>query len=195
MGIHPGNDETLPGIERGARMIRRFTVTLEGRNRLHLRQLSEEFVNDLWLPAYLTPEQAADFAADSSGGRCCRSSKCSSSASRRKRRQAKPIRNRLAFESGNLASWLADNVSAAASASRPSVACTITDCGVADRSRLGGLDSSVTWAFIGSQPMVSDLNIPADIWAKNTPEWNTPTEHQRPTGSSARLSYGQGYTA
>ena len=45
-------------------MIRRFTVTLEGRNRLHLRQLSEEFVNDLWLPAYLTPEQAADFAAD-----------------------------------------------------------------------------------------------------------------------------------
>ena len=44
-------------------MMRRFTVTSEGSDRLHLRQLCEEFINDLWLPAHLTPEQAAAFAA------------------------------------------------------------------------------------------------------------------------------------
>ena len=45
-------------------MMQRFTVMTEISNRLNLRQLCEEFVNNLWLPTHLTPEQAADFAAD-----------------------------------------------------------------------------------------------------------------------------------
>ena len=44
--------------------MRRFTMTTEGRNRLNLRKLCEETINDLWIPSHLTPEQAAEFAMD-----------------------------------------------------------------------------------------------------------------------------------
>lgn len=41
-----------------------FTVTTQGRNALDLRGLCEQYVNGLWLPTHLTPEQAAEYAAD-----------------------------------------------------------------------------------------------------------------------------------
>jgi hypothetical protein len=42
----------------------RFTVTTEGRNDLDLRGLCERYVNGLWIPANLSPDQAAEFAFD-----------------------------------------------------------------------------------------------------------------------------------
>lgn len=45
--------------------MRRFTVSTEGRRDLNMRALAESFVNQLWTPDHLTPEQAANFAHDS----------------------------------------------------------------------------------------------------------------------------------
>jgi hypothetical protein len=42
----------------------RFTVTTEGRNDLDLRGLCERYVNALWTPDHVNPDQAAEFAAD-----------------------------------------------------------------------------------------------------------------------------------
>ena len=44
--------------------MKRFVVSTEGQNRSNLRQFCEDFVNDLWIPAHLSPEQAAQFAMD-----------------------------------------------------------------------------------------------------------------------------------
>ena len=41
-----------------------FTVTTEGQNRLGLRELCERYVNDQWLAAHMTPEQAAESVLD-----------------------------------------------------------------------------------------------------------------------------------
>jgi hypothetical protein len=41
-----------------------FKVTTEGPDRLGLRQLAESFANDQWLPAHVTPEQAAEIVLD-----------------------------------------------------------------------------------------------------------------------------------
>lgn len=40
--------------------MRRFVVTTEGPDRLGLRELCEQFANDQWSAAHMTPEQAAD---------------------------------------------------------------------------------------------------------------------------------------
>ncbi|MBW3599304.1 MAG: hypothetical protein KY475_18795 [Planctomycetes bacterium] len=42
----------------------KFTVSTEGRNLLNLRELCEQHVNELWVPAHLTAEQSAEFALD-----------------------------------------------------------------------------------------------------------------------------------
>jgi hypothetical protein len=42
----------------------RFTVTTEGRNTLDLRGLCDSFVNNLWIPADMEPDQAANYALD-----------------------------------------------------------------------------------------------------------------------------------
>ena len=42
----------------------RFTVATEGRNTLELRGVCEQYVNALWIPSHLAPDQAAEFAAD-----------------------------------------------------------------------------------------------------------------------------------
>lgn len=42
----------------------RFIVTTQGRNALDLRSLCERFVNSLWIPTELEPEQAANYALD-----------------------------------------------------------------------------------------------------------------------------------
>lgn len=55
------------------REARQFTATNEGQSRLGLRDLCERFVNDLWIPAHLTDEQALDFAVDYFKGRFTRS--------------------------------------------------------------------------------------------------------------------------
>ncbi len=44
--------------------MQRFTVTTEGTDKLGLRQLCEQVVNDLWVPAHLTPEEACHFVQD-----------------------------------------------------------------------------------------------------------------------------------
>lgn len=40
--------------------MRRFVVTTEGPNRLGLRELCEQFANDQWSAAHMTPQQAAE---------------------------------------------------------------------------------------------------------------------------------------
>lgn len=40
--------------------MRRFVVTTEGQNRLGLREICEQFANDQWSAAHMTPEQASD---------------------------------------------------------------------------------------------------------------------------------------
>lgn len=40
--------------------MRRFVVTTEGLNRLGLREICEQFANDQWSAAHMTPEQAAE---------------------------------------------------------------------------------------------------------------------------------------
>ena len=42
----------------------KFTVKTEGRNKLNLRQLCEDYANNLWVPDHLTADQAAEFAYD-----------------------------------------------------------------------------------------------------------------------------------
>jgi hypothetical protein len=44
--------------------MKRNIVSTEGHARSKLRQFCEDFVNDLWIPAHLSPEQAAEFAMD-----------------------------------------------------------------------------------------------------------------------------------
>lgn len=44
--------------------MRRFVVTTEGQNRLGLRKICEQFANDQWSAAHMTPEQAADALLD-----------------------------------------------------------------------------------------------------------------------------------
>lgn len=44
--------------------MRRFIVTTEGENRLGFRELCEEYANDQWLAAHMTPEQAAESVLD-----------------------------------------------------------------------------------------------------------------------------------
>jgi hypothetical protein len=45
-------------------LMQRFAVTSEGSNRLGLRRLSQDCINDLWIPAHFDDEQAAAFALD-----------------------------------------------------------------------------------------------------------------------------------
>jgi hypothetical protein len=40
-------------------LMQRFVVSSEGRNRLGLRQLCQDCIKDLWIPAHLDEEQAA----------------------------------------------------------------------------------------------------------------------------------------
>lgn len=40
--------------------MRRFVVTTEGPNRLGLRELCEQFANDQWSAAHMTPDRAAE---------------------------------------------------------------------------------------------------------------------------------------
>jgi hypothetical protein len=44
--------------------MQRFVVTTEGSDKLGLRQLCQDCINDLWIPAHLDDEQAAAFALD-----------------------------------------------------------------------------------------------------------------------------------
>jgi hypothetical protein len=44
--------------------MQRFVVTTEGSNKLGLRQLCQDCINDLWIPAHLDEEQTAAFALD-----------------------------------------------------------------------------------------------------------------------------------
>jgi hypothetical protein len=45
-------------------MNRRFVVTTEGLDRLGLRALCEQYVNDQWFAAHMTDEQAAEALLD-----------------------------------------------------------------------------------------------------------------------------------
>lgn len=42
----------------------RFSVWIDGEDRLGLRELCDRHVNDLWVPTHLSTEQAAHFALD-----------------------------------------------------------------------------------------------------------------------------------
>lgn len=44
--------------------MRRFVVATEGRDKLNLRRVCEDFANDVWVPAHLSPKQAAQFVLD-----------------------------------------------------------------------------------------------------------------------------------
>jgi len=44
--------------------MRRFIVTTEGQNRLGLRELCQQFANEQWVAAHMTPEQAAESVLD-----------------------------------------------------------------------------------------------------------------------------------
>ena len=44
--------------------MRRFKVSTEGLNNLGLRELCEDYCNDQWLAAHMTPEQAAESVLD-----------------------------------------------------------------------------------------------------------------------------------
>ena len=42
----------------------KFNVITEARETLCLRQICEDFVNNLWVPSHYLPEQAEEFALD-----------------------------------------------------------------------------------------------------------------------------------
>ena len=44
--------------------MRRFTAKTDGRNRLGLRELCEQYANDQWVAAHMTSEQAAESVLD-----------------------------------------------------------------------------------------------------------------------------------
>ena len=44
--------------------MRRFIAKTVGRNRLGLRELCEQYANDQWVAAHMTPEQAAESVLD-----------------------------------------------------------------------------------------------------------------------------------
>lgn len=44
--------------------MRRFIAKTEGQNRLRLRELCEQYANDQWQAAHMTPEQAAESVLD-----------------------------------------------------------------------------------------------------------------------------------
>ena len=45
--------------------MRQFIVTTEGQDRLGLRGVCEQYINDQWIAAHMTMEQAAESALDS----------------------------------------------------------------------------------------------------------------------------------
>ncbi len=41
-----------------------LSAMTEGRNVLNLQQIAEDFANQQWVPAHMTPEDATDFVLD-----------------------------------------------------------------------------------------------------------------------------------